>query len=227
MGLAKTSKTKQRILNISLQLFNEKGERSVTTNHIAAALSMSPGNLYYHYNNKQDIIKALIEQYQQQTLSLLQLPQNRNVTPNDKIHYFKILSEQLWNYRFLHRDVYHLVENHQSFQQQSSFFSQKVMQQVQCLYQAFVDAKLMKMNPSEIQALIINSWIVLTNWTNFLFMSGHITEQSQLNEKWKLLALRQLIFLESPYLLGESKTACQALLESMEEVDLFSPVQSK
>jgi AcrR family transcriptional regulator len=31
----------------------------VTTNHIAEALKMSPGNLYYHYRNKAEIVRAL------------------------------------------------------------------------------------------------------------------------------------------------------------------------
>ena len=77
------------------------------------------------------------------------------------------------------------------------------MQQGQRIYQAFVDAGLMKMTPSEIEALIINLWIVLTNWTNFLYMSGHISDNNHLEEngfgklyvKW---------FLEGPYLMGKA-----------------------
>ena len=57
-------KTRDRILQKSLQLFNEQGERSISTNHIAAALEISPGNLYYHFRNKESIIAELLLDYQ-------------------------------------------------------------------------------------------------------------------------------------------------------------------
>lgn len=220
----KTSKTKQRILDASLMLFNEKGERSVTTNHIAAALEMSPGNLYYHYRNKEDIIQELIHHYQYETLQMLELPMDRTVTAEDKIRYFQLLSEQLWKYRFLHRDVYHLVEKNDTFNQDYAQFSSQVMQKVQRLYQSFVDVGLMKLNAIEMEALIVNIWIILTNWTNFLFMSGHINDENHQQEKWSLLALRQLVLLESPYLAGESKATYEKLLASIDNGNLFSSV---
>jgi AcrR family transcriptional regulator len=51
--------TKTRILHAALALFNERGTANVTTNHIAEALGISPGNLYYHYRNKAEIVRAL------------------------------------------------------------------------------------------------------------------------------------------------------------------------
>jgi len=56
--------TKTRILDTALLLFNERGTDNVTTNHIAEALSMSPGNLYYHYRNKAEIVRALFARIQ-------------------------------------------------------------------------------------------------------------------------------------------------------------------
>jgi AcrR family transcriptional regulator len=56
--------TKSRILDAALALFNERGTDSVTTNHIAEALGMSPGNLYYHYRNKTEIVRGLFARIQ-------------------------------------------------------------------------------------------------------------------------------------------------------------------
>lgn len=226
MSLPKALKTKDRILQISLQLFNERGERSVTTNHIAAELGISPGNLYYHFRNKHEIIKELMYQYQVETLEMLSLPEDRPLTTNDKINYFQVLSGQLWNYRFIHRDVYHLVESNEDFKKIYPRFAGQVMQQGQRIYQAFVDAGLMKMTASEIEALIINLWIVLTNWTNFLYMSGHISDNNHLEEKWVWQALRQMVFVEGPYLMGESRATYEQLLESLGPSDLFASLSS-
>lgn len=226
MSLPKALTTKDRILQISLQLFNERGERSVTTNHIAAELGISPGNLYYHFRNKHEIIKELMYQYQVETLEMLSLPEDRPLTTNDKINYFQVLSGQLWSYRFIHRDVYHLVESNEDFKKIYPRFAGQVMQQGQKIYQAFVDAGLMKMTPSEIEALIINLWIVLTNWTNFLYMSGHISDNNHLEEKWVWQALRQMVFLEGPYLMGESRATYEQLLDSLGPSDLFASLSS-
>lgn len=226
MSNSKAVKTKERILQLSLQLFNERGERSVTTNHIAAELGMSPGNLYYHFRNKSEIIKELMQQYQQQTLEMLALPTDRAVNASDKIHYFQVLSRQLWAYRFLHRDVYHLIENNEDFRKMYPHFAGKVMQQGQKIYKAFVNSGLMEMTDSEIEALIINLWIVLTNWTNFLYMSGHVTDSNHLEEKWIWQALRQMVFLEGAYLRGESRMTYERLLESFGPSELFASLSN-
>lgn len=226
MSHAKPNKTKDRILQISLQLFNERGERSVTTNHIAAELGISPGNLYYHFRNKQEIIKELALQYQAETLEMLALPDDRPLNANDKISYFQVLSNQLWAYRFIHRDVYHLVENNEDFRKIYPRFAGQVMQQGQKIYRAFVDAGLMKMTDSEIEALIINLWIVLTNWINFLYMSGHISDNNRLEEKWVWQALRQMVFLEGPYLMGESRQTYEQLLQSLGPSELFASLSN-
>jgi AcrR family transcriptional regulator len=53
--------TKERIVDAAVHLFNKEGVGPVTTNHIAAHLGMSPGNIYYHFKNKEEIVRHAFE----------------------------------------------------------------------------------------------------------------------------------------------------------------------
>lgn len=61
-------KTRDKIVYAALELFNEHGERSITTNHIAEYIEISPGNLYYHFRNKQEIVRDIFTLYSTELL---------------------------------------------------------------------------------------------------------------------------------------------------------------
>src|SRR5690606_24482307 len=76
-GLTLAGDTHQRILDASLALFNAQGEPHVSTNHIAAHLGISPGNLYYHFRNKDDIIDQLFARCEARLDTALAVPVDR------------------------------------------------------------------------------------------------------------------------------------------------------
>ena len=49
-------KTRDRILECALQLFNHKGEPNVSTMEVANEMGISPGNLYYHFHGKEPLV---------------------------------------------------------------------------------------------------------------------------------------------------------------------------
>jgi AcrR family transcriptional regulator len=98
--MAPRIKTSERIVQNSLELFNQQGERSISTNHIAAHMEISPGNLYYHFPNKQAIIAVLFSEYESLVDSFLRPPQGRTATVEDKRFYLKELLAAMWRYRF-------------------------------------------------------------------------------------------------------------------------------
>jgi len=56
-------RTRDRVLSAALELFNERGSASVTTNHVAARAGISPGNLYYWFSDKNEIVRELYAQF--------------------------------------------------------------------------------------------------------------------------------------------------------------------
>ena len=64
MEAKKPRRTAERILEVTLDLFNRFGEPNVSTTLISAELHISPGNLYYHYPAKDELINALFDRYE-------------------------------------------------------------------------------------------------------------------------------------------------------------------
>ena len=127
--MAPRVKTSERIVQTSLELFNQQGERSISTNHIAAHMEISPGNLYYHFPNKQAIIAVLFREYEALVDSFLRPPQGRAVTVEDKRFYLQAVLAGMWRYRFLHRDLEHLLESDPELATGYRRFSQRCLTQ--------------------------------------------------------------------------------------------------
>ena len=101
--------THDRILDTALRLFNQSGTAAVSTNHIAAALGMSPGNLYYHFRNKEAIIRALFEQQFAHWDAIYSLPNDRMPTLDDLQRLVDNTFPISWNYRFIYRELIALL----------------------------------------------------------------------------------------------------------------------
>ena len=105
----KPRRTAERILEVTLDLFNRFGEPNVSTTLISAELNISPGNLYYHYPAKDELINSLFDRYEKALNELLRAADNvRNV--EDAWLFFHMLFELIWQYRFLYRDLNDLLQ---------------------------------------------------------------------------------------------------------------------
>lgn len=103
-------KTKENILDAAIKLFNQKGTKAVSTNHIAVELGISPGNLYYYYKNKEDIINAIFVRminFMDDNWII-----NRNATPSSEMErmLMQVFKLQL-DYKFFHSEIISLLRN--------------------------------------------------------------------------------------------------------------------
>ena len=95
-------KTKERILLGSLDLFNKHGATEVTTNDIARELKMSPGTLYFHYKNKEQIVREIFKRLSLDTVETWK-PQTKLAKRKETIHLVDFIDRNLemhWKYRF-------------------------------------------------------------------------------------------------------------------------------
>ncbi len=67
----KVKKTREKILDTSIKLFNEKKASNVSTVQISAEMKISPGNLYYYYANKEEIVKCIWNERMLEDIKLL------------------------------------------------------------------------------------------------------------------------------------------------------------
>jgi len=179
-------KTKDRIIQASLELFNQRGERSITTNHIAAHIKISPGNLYYHYRNKSDIIARIFDQYEQSVADLFDLPKERDITLEDRAQLTAKLLELIWEYRFMHRDLVGMLANDPVLKERYQAFANNAIANTELIYIRMRDSGFMRATDEQIKPLALNVWILITSWTTYLrtalgIMEDQLTKE-QLNQ---------------------------------------------
>lgn len=216
--MAPRIKTRERIVQNSLELFNQQGERSVSTNHIAAHMEISPGNLYYHFANKQEIIAELFSQYEEQVESFLRPPKGRLATVEDKRFYLKAILAAMWDFRFLHRDLEHLLDSDRELAARYRRFSQRCLLQGQAIYSGFVEAGILAMSPVQIESLTLNTWIVLTSWVRFLCTTRE--NSAHLSEEAIKRGVYQVLVLELGFVTATARPAVDALCE-----EFYVPLQ--
>lgn len=102
-------KTRDRILECALQLFNQKGEPNVSTMEVANEMGISPGNLYYHFHGKESLVLGLFERFQSELMPLLDPPADAQLEAEDYWLFLHLIIEHMAHYRFLFQDLSNLA----------------------------------------------------------------------------------------------------------------------
>lgn len=99
--------TKEKILKAALRLFNRGDTQKATTNHIAKAAGISPGNLYYHFRNKEAIIRELYRRMTDEIgFEAKALPESMC----EMRRYCVFVADVWWKYRFFRRELLFLMQ---------------------------------------------------------------------------------------------------------------------
>jgi len=165
---------KDKILDAALLLFNEQGTAAVSTNHIAAAANISPGNLYYHFRHKEAIITALFERLFAAWDEAFQMPTDRQPALADLEAMIATNYRVIWEYRFAYREMAALLQNDLALYGRYQAVRQRGYAGFSDLIAAFaaVGILIAPETPQERLALTELCWIIREQWPVNLELSG-------------------------------------------------------
>lgn len=207
-------RTRERILALSLRLFNEFGEPNITTTIIAEEMNISPGNLYYHFRNKDDIVNSLFTQFESEIESMLAVPADRHPNMDDVWHYLHSMFELVWRYRFFYRDLSDLLSRNRTLE---LHFKQIILHKIKVakqLCEGLRIEKAMEATAMEIEALAKNMVVVATYWLSYEYVLNprNYTEQQVMREALAR-GCYQVLSLIGPYLRGDTHIRFKKLVE--------------
>lgn len=215
--------TRQKILDVSRELFNKNGTAETSTNHIAAKAGISPGNLYYYYKNKEEIVYELF----QQMLGIAENvwnpeePHEMTLIPDEKktagaIELFMGLMELAMyfflEYRFFFQDFSHIMRHNEKLVKSFRLMIQNRLAITKKIFLAMQREGLVKeLSEDEIEALSHRSWIVSSYWFEYSEFMGHRANESTMRE-----GVRQMIFQLVPYSTEKGKSFWENLMKKYE-----------
>jgi AcrR family transcriptional regulator len=169
MATKKPRRTAERILEVTLELFNRFGEPNVSTTLISAELNISPGNLYYHYPAKDELINSLFDRYEKALNELLQAAESvRNI--EDAWLFFHMLFELIWQYRFLYRDLNDLLSKNRRLETHFQFVLKHKSQAVQSVLNALAAGSAIHIDGHQAEAVADAMVVVLTYWLSYEYV---------------------------------------------------------
>jgi AcrR family transcriptional regulator len=204
----RTQRTRERILSVSLALFNGRGDTHVTTGVIADELNISPGNLYYHFRNKDQIVERLFERFEQRISIMPSAPSDGPGAIEDLWLYLHLMFEAIWDFRFLYRNLDDIVARNRRLHDRFNRIVDAKLETVGGLCDALVAAGLMRASTSEIRALAENVLVVATYWFNFRAIRAG-REECDTHDPGS--GAYQVMALVAPYLVGEARDHLERL----------------
>ena len=202
----RTQRTRRRILDESLRLFNEHGEEAVTAADIAAALGISPGNLYYHYRNKDEIVTQLFARLEERLDIEPRVDADAAQAIEDLWLYLHLMLEAIWDFRFFYRNLHGVARRDRRLAQRFNRIAGRKLASIEGLCNGLAAQGALRANGEEIHALARNVLLVATYWLDFQALRRGRDEAAGPGR-----GAYQVMMLIAPYLAGEARRHVQRL----------------
>lgn len=195
-------KTRDKIVYAALDLFNLDGERNVTTNHIAAHIEISPGNLYYHFRNKQEIVREIFALYSQELIERFTPIQGQQESLALLKHYLDSIFNLMWKYRFFYANLPEILQRDPKLHEEYIEVQERLQGNLVNILRAFVELDLLTINEKELKSLVTTLHMMAVGWLSY---QSAMSPKTQITEEVIQQGMLHMINVVKPLSTGKGR----------------------
>ena len=188
---------------------------------IAGALGISPGNLYYHFRNKDQVIERLFERFEERIDVEPRVSADALEAMEDLWLYLHLMLEGIWEYRFLYRNLDDVLGRNRRLRERFDRILDRKEASIAGLCEGLVASGAMRASPAEILALARNVLVVATYWLNFQSLRARGGGRGDRGGDTAYVGrgAYQVMALVAPYLVGDARRQLDALTRAYIDID--------
>ncbi|WNC74238.1 TetR/AcrR family transcriptional regulator [Thalassotalea psychrophila] len=212
-------KTKDRILLASLDAFSEEGIGQISTNHIADILDISPGNLYYHFKSKGEIIIALYDCFKNDFSAFVESSERHIKSPQEIWLILNLTFQLMSKYRFIFRDASFAINRYPELNRPFNQLLKATRLAIDNFCKYLQKQGLVQLNSQQSALLSTSIHLTLTQWFDYAYIyinkQKSISKNSDLNQssdKLVDLGVSQTISLIQPYMAEQMRSYFDEIL---------------
>lgn len=181
-------KNKERIIATAIELFNNYGTKAITTNHIAKKIEISPGNLYYHFKNKFDIIHSISDKFHTELKSVFKIEINTiNDFRKNIISIYNCFFRIQKSYQFLFIEDVYLSSQDQILLQNYQQLRISIKGDYHDMLKKLIKINILKKETVNIIEDLLNTqWIIMWHWVNHSLLDKITYDDLQIKNGIKL-----------------------------------------
>ncbi len=185
-------KTRDKIVHAALELFNQHGERSITTNHIADHIAISPGNLYYHFRNKQEIVREIFALFSNELLERFTPTSTSNESLSLLKRHLDSVFTLMWKYRFFYANLPEILARDPQLHEDYLAVQAKSQDNLVAIMREFVEVGLLELNEEELTAMVHTLHLIACSWLAYrsaMTLNAAITERMVRDGMLQMIAI--------------------------------------
>ncbi|KCV75394.1 TetR family transcriptional regulator [Vibrio parahaemolyticus VP49] len=211
-------KTRDKIVYAALELFNQHGERNITTNHIADHIEISPGNLYYHFRNKQEIVREIFALYSAELLERFTPIQGSQESLTMLKSYLDSIFTLMWKYRFFYANLPEILSRDEQLHEQYIDVQEKLQANLIAIMQEFVSLKLLDVNEQQLKSLVCTLHLIACSW---LAYQSAMASKTSITEQMVKQGMLQMLNVVKPVATEQGLEQLQLLEEAVSTLQLI------